>query len=408
MIDMTQKTRKLTPRRRVFGRYWRLVIPALSGYGTHPPRDHRGLTALKAATLDLISVRESARGLDGWCVAWQTHPGTGLPHLDILLTYSKRVANPATRYDYLVKHGSLTRYRSVNAAILSYGLKQDKTPLTNIDVPIRMKQSRVRAGDLYPLMEQAMLKDPYGFQPCKWLDAHDLYRAASATNVYKAMRLVRDRQQAVCHRLLRQRPGVREITREVVVERLTPEQLAVYDSWGGYAVIVGHINQIPRHGWRRPHKSQSLQPLDYMNLYVCGRPGVGKTALAMAIGRHCAVYPLGTRGGWFPSFQSRVYLMMVWDEFNLKTLPYGDLLKLLQGRPMELPVKGGHARRGDSQLIYMTSNLPLESHICKRFSSEQDRCYSRANLRERITQVQVPDDLDLFLLLKLIVPVSDV
>ena len=94
---------------------------------------------------------------------------------------------------------------------------------------------------------------------------------------------------------------------------------------------------------------------------------------------------------------------MVWDEFNLRTLPYGNLLKLMQGRPMQLPQKGGHAKRADNQLIYMTSNLSLQQHICARFRSEANREHARLNLRARIKEVRVPENHALFILLRLIV-----
>ena len=98
--------------RRLSGRYWRLVVPALKDYGVNPLREHQGLLELKQITLDQLHARQRSRGLDGWCVAWQTHPGSGLPHLDILLTYAKRIQNTSKRYDYLGKHGHLTKYRS--------------------------------------------------------------------------------------------------------------------------------------------------------------------------------------------------------------------------------------------------------------------------------------------------------
>lgn len=318
--------------------------------------------------------------------------------MDILLAYSKKVQNSFKRYDYLLKHGNLTRYRTLNRAILEYGQKEDLEPLSNLgDMQHVLLEADVKA-DLYPVLQRAMLKNPFDFDAHHWLHVKDLNRAVAGTNWPKNIRMVRAKRVALCNAILRAKPGIQVITRKLIQSRLTPDELTLYDSWAGYQIIVDHFNQIPLLGCKRPHKTS--------NLFVSGRPNTGKTTLAILLEKYCAVYPLGTKGGWFPSFAAGVYPLMVWDEFNLSTLPYGDLLKLLEGRPMELPVKGGHAKRSDNQLIYMNSNLTLEDLICLKFKKVSMRNISRANLAPRITQVKIPENIDLFILSKLIVPAN--
>ena len=378
---------------RLAGKYWRLVVPALTGYGVNPKRSNPELLRLKQHTLDQIDARQKLRGLIEWCVAWQTHTGSGLPHLDILLIYDRRVQNPATRYDYLVKHGHLTKYRSVNKAILSYGLKQDRCPLTNLDVVKKLKQVRVKTG-LYEMLQAAMLEDPFEFQPHQWLHKNDLYRAISKTGWTSAIRLVGLRQQVVCNEILRNRPGIRLITRELIETRLSAQQLAVYDGWTGYGVIVQYINQVATHGGQRAHKMK--------NLLLVGVPNTGKTALALKIEQYCPVYYKGV-STWFPSYKSGVYKMTLWNEFTLRGMPFSDILNFLEGTTMDLQYKGGMTRKTDNPLVYMTSNWSLEQHICKRFKVEADCQHARLNLRVRMQQVAIPEGLTLFLLLKLIV-----
>ena len=382
------------------GKYWRLVIPHLDTYPRHPPRNHEGLKRLKRLILDQLSEREIKRSLTYWCVAWQTHPGTGYAHMDIFLAYSKKVQNSFKRYDYLLKHGYLTRYRTLNRAILEYGQKEDSEPLSNLGENMQhiLLEADVKA-DIYPVLQRAMLKNPFDFDAHHWLHVKDLTRAAAGTNWPKNISMVRAKRVALCNAILREKPGIQVITRESIQSRLSPDELTLYDSWKGYQTIVDHFNQIPLLGCNRPHKTS--------NLFVSGRPNTGKTTLAMQLEKYCAVYPLGTKGGWFPSFTAGVYPLMVWDEFNLRTLPYSDLLKLLEGRPMELPVKGGHAKRFDNQLIYMNSNLTLDKLICLKFKKTGMRNISRANLAPRIMQVKIPENLDLFVLLKLIVPANE-
>ena len=302
--------------RRLSGRYFRLVIPALAGYPNHWTWDTLSITALRAQTVDLLVAHERSRGLKHYLVAVQRHSGSGLPHLDILMVYSKKVQNPLTRYDYLVKHGDLTRYRTVNTAILDYGRKEDPSPLGDLDAARIVMESRVRT-ELYAMMKAAMLKNPETFNPAQWLFDNNIDQAAMRTSLFKTIRGVREQQVIVCNRRRYNRPGICQITPEFIRQRLTPAQLVKFHSWPGYQKIIDHLNHIPRWGYRRPHKSK--------NLFIYGPPNTGKTALAIAIEQHTAVYPLGTRGGWFPAFCSHIYKMLVWDQFSLKILPYGDL-----------------------------------------------------------------------------------
>lgn len=390
-----RKTMRLASLRapsRLGGRFWRLVIPAIEGYGVRPPRDCQRLARLKREVTDLILDRQRPRGLEHWCVAWQTHSGSGLPHLDILLGYHRAVKNSLKRYDYVLKHGDLTRYKALNRAILDYGRKQDPCPLSNIDSDRLLLESEVK-GDLYGALQAAMVRNPEGFNAADWLDKHDLFRAASRGNYAKALKMVRDRQASICHRKLRNKPGFGLISPEKVRQRLSRQEYKTYQSWSGYATIVDFLNQIPRWGLRRPHKTP--------NLLIVGRPNIGKTTLGRRLSELVASYPLGVRS-WFPSYRDGVYRLMRWEEFTLSKYPYDLLLRLLEGEAMQLPIKGGHVRRRDNQLIIMTSNLTLEEHIRNRFREASARAHARLNLPARVTQVVVPPGHDLFLLVNLL------
>ena len=390
----TAQDRKAS-RKRVVGRYFRLVIPALEGYPKDWNWDTPEIIALRACTVDLLVAKERSRGLKHYLVAVQRHLGTGLPHLDILMIYAKSIKNPLSRYDYLVKHGNMTRYRGVNAAILNYGRKEDPSPLGNLEPTQVIAESRVK-NELYLMMQEAMLKRPFKFDAIEWLADNRLMAPAVRTNIFKTLRAIRIRQSLECNRRLTLRPGIRRITEELIQERLSEEELRIYHSWQGYQTIVDHINQVAQWGCRRPRKMS--------NLLLVGRPNTGKSTLAAEIAKHCATYPLGIKDGWFPHYQSGVYRLLIWDEFELRCYRYTDLLKLLQGAPMKLPQKGGHVQRADNQLIIMTTNLSLLRHVYNRFRDERDRETSMANLRARIREITIPEGHTLFMLIKLILP----
>lgn len=379
--------------RRITGKYWRLVVPALASYGVDWTYESNAIRSLRASAVDLLVQNQQSRGLSEYLVAVERHPGTRMAHLDILMVYNRRIYNTYGRYDYIIKHGNLTKYRTVNAAILEYGRKEDPNPIGNLDVKATIMKSRVKS-ELYTMMYEAMVKKPFKFDPIAWLTDSDIASEAIKTNVFKVIRMVRQQQNMTCNRLLRDRSGIRFISRQMIESTLSKQELELYDSWSGYQTIVDHINQIPTYKYCRPHKTS--------NLFLTGPPNIGKSSLIIEIQRHCPVYPLGTKHGWFPSFKSEVYSMLSWDQFNLRCYPYTDLLKLLEGRPMKLPIKGGHVERADNQLIICTSNLSLERHIRKRFRLEQDIADSIANLGVRFTEVVVPVDRPLFILCKLI------
>ena len=380
---------------RVTGKYWRLVIPNLAQYGTDWTYTNAAICELRAKIVDQLTFKQLKRGLANWLVAVERHPGSRLAHLDILLVYKKSVKNSLKRYDYLIKHGNLTRYRTVNAAILDYGRKQDPRPSGDLDTASVIMQSRVKT-QLYQMMQAAMLRDPFKFDPIAWLADNGILAYAAKTNMYKTIRVIKDRQNLECNRMLKCRPGIALVTPELIESVLDNAELELFRSWLGYQVIVDHINQIPRYGCCRPHKTS--------NLFLTGPPNTGKSSLIIELQKHCPVYPLGTKHGWFPSFTSGVYTLLSWDEFDLRCYPYTDLLKLLEGRPMKLPVKGGHVERADNQLIICTSNLTLSEHIRMRFKSDENRAHSRANLGVRFTEVHVPANKPLFILCKLIMP----
>lgn len=394
-IAAKKKQAKKKELKRGKGRYWRLVIPNIEQFGRNPSRDTPQLEALKRTTLELILAHEKKRGLEKWCIAWQTHKSSGFAHLDILLIYSKSIRQRYTWYDYLCKPGHLTRYRSVNNAIIEYGTKEDPVPLmssNNISTMILQIEAQ---QNLYGALQRAMRKDPFNFEPTLWLAENDLYRAAYRGNYFKAKKMVREHQTALCHQSLRTKGGIKYIDQALIKSVLTEQEVHTFYSWDGYQTVVDHINMIAKWGFCRPHKTS--------NLLLVGRPNTGKTTLTRKLSQYVGAYPLGTKGSWFPGYKDQVYKLLKWDEFTLRIYPYDMLLKLLEGQTMSLPVKGGHVPRRDNQLIIMTSNLTLDRIICHKFKTREDILSASANLKPRITQVRIPRKYDLFLLCKIII-----
>ena len=372
---------------RISGRYFRLVIPNLTDF-----TNLQDLLCLKGDTLNLILTKQSPVGLQYYSIATQIHPTTGVPHLDILLLFKKSRFISLNRFDYLVKHGDLTRYKKLNQAILEYSLKEDPNPLTNMkDGIISILQNKALESDPYLFLQNKMKEDPFKFDLAAYCSQKSYFHSISNWAAVKSK--LKDSHQAECNKRLMKKPGFKPITRCLIQDVLSPVDLKIFDSWKGFQKVVDKLNEAFQSGPNRRHKSKQL--------FIVGRPDIGKTTLALKVQQHISVYPMNVHN-WFPRYRSGVYKMILWNQFGLRIMPYPELLNFLEGCPMDLRVKGGYALKRDNPLIFMTSNMTLQQHICNRFHNLQNRDLARANLRARIEQIIVPENLDLFFLTKLL------
>lgn len=413
---------------------YRLVIRNIQGYGTFPtpihgvkrqPNISPELEVLKQKILDLLIKKEGARSakLHSWSIAWQTHPSSGLPHLDILLVYEKNYLPILTSFDYLIKnlnikqravddniavgHVWITPYSSkkLNKAVLDYGQKEDPRPLSNISLKTKDDLTRLSKlkSDPYRHLELEMLKDPINFSLQNYVRSNDLAQHISSWSAIKTK--LKDMQVAAANLSLRNRPGFRLITSALIQSSLTSAELTTFKSWTGYQTIVDHLNQMNTEKGFRQQKTK--------NLLITGPPNTGKSALVWqrnplpnrsSIVTHCSVYPMGMKD-WFPEYRSDVYACIYWNQAKLTSYSYSTILQLLDGSPVMLPSKGGGHKKVDNPLIIMTSNLTLNQMIEQKFHYNKDYMkMARQNLSVRIQNVVIPKNFDLFLLQKLIHP----
>ena len=71
---------------------------------------------------------------------------------------------------------------------------------------------------------------------------------------------------------------------------------------------------------------------------------------------------------------------------------------------MDLQYKGGSSLRRNNQLVILTSNMHLTHHIYLKFKDKEQIDHALQNLYVRIEELLIPAHLDLFLLIKLILP----
>ena len=308
-------------------------------------------------------------------------------HLHLYVGFPKQCYIKLDRFDYLGKHGKLERVRDY-ASVLKYMTKENR-PKANFDY-----------------IEDIMRKDfPRAVQIllAQGLDIREIYRTYSTIVANKNwsgyLRFLSFQREGEKFLTQLAKPGIRLITPELIKARLSDEELFQYQSNSIYERIVNLINDIVRYGSNRPHKAKAL--------FLTGAPNTGKTTLGLALQAKLGTFTFPD-DGWWQGYQSDVFKLIVWNEFDLRRLAYPTLLKFLQGLRMDLPIKGSHVTRSDNPLIFLTSNLTLEQHICKRFSSQQNRAHSRANLAVRIDEVNIGDKPIFFIEKLLVSPNEDI
>ena len=397
---------------------WRIVIPNLTQYKDSSPQK---LMELKYLILQRLKHRpqdkrshiksQFDRGLRYYHIALERH-ANGIPHLDILLIYQKSIQRQLVDYDYLLKHGDVTTYRKLNAAILDYGKKQDKEALSNLPEDKELPSGQVinqiiqiqqLKKDPYLYLYNQMCKDPLHFNVQQYVKSNQLSQHISGWSSLKTK--LKDMQTAAANLLLKNKPGFKLITRQLIRSQLTLDQLKKYDSWSGYQTIVDYFNTMITEKGFRQQKS--------LNLLITGSPNSGKSALVWqrnpppgrsALSAFCSVYPIGMTQ-WFPKYQSDVYHCIYWNQAKLTSYSYDTILKLLDGSPMDLQNKGSVSRKVDNPLVIMTSNLTLQQMIQQKFGYNKDYVtMAKANLAVRVQNVVIPKGYNLFLLQKLLLP----
>lgn len=389
--EKTMKNTVKGTRLKILGANFRWVVPQL------PDEIWSKKDQFKTELLDkLMSSKTAKKGIKYYSIAIESH-ADGNPHLDMLIILQKRTDLFLNELDFLCnKHGNLTRYRSLNQAILDYGSKEDK-PLSNLKDIKQVLNEQAIIKDPYLFLREQMLKTPYSFNLAEFAQANNYDQHVKNWSSIKTK--LKDIQEATCNLQLRSKPGIQLITPELIQTKLSPSEQEEYHSWSGYRQIVEFLNQIPTYGTTRPSHTQ--------NLFIYGRPRTGKTSLIEAIQKCTAVYPVGTQN-WFPKYQNHTYKLMFWDECRFSMMTWEQMLILLDGRPYDLPYKGGSTLKYDNQLWIMTSNKKIRQHLKQKhsylqedFDNPLEQNVIETSFRKRVKEIEIPDNKDLFILVKL-------
>ena len=354
-----------------------------------------------------------------YMISEQTY-ADGQPHFHVILVYQKRkdITNPA-HYDINGIHPNIQPMRNMKAA-LDYMYKEDPNPLTNMDIEQQKRVAKAKdSSSLYQLLQEEMKKDPFNFNVETYCVKYNLDKQIYKANFSKAIKLIKIMQPAYARAILQNKLGIKLITKELIENQLTSDQLKQYYSHSCYQAIVDHINQI----YHYPNRGESTRaPLKTRHLLIVGDSDIGKSSLIYhypntkhpypGLSHYYATYYLSIGQKYFPPYRSYDYRLVNWEQFTIISdmFPksgYNRLLNYLDGSPSALPQKGrAPVERQDNPKHFLTSNRTLEEHICKTFKSEESRAMSRKNLGARIECIIIPKGKSLHFLRKLFVNVN--
>lgn len=308
-------------------------------------------------------------------------------HLHLYLGFSKRSRVKLDRFDYLGKHGQLERVRNYSL-VLKYMTKEN-LPQANFNyIEDIMQKDFPRAVQI--LLQQGMhIRQIYK-------DYASIAATKNWSNYLRFAAYLKESQKILDEM---NKGGIRLITPELIKARLSEQEYELFYSSDIYQRIVDKINDIVEYGCERPFKAKAL--------FLVGAPNMGKSTLGKKLQQKVATFTFPD-DGWWQGYESDVFKVIIWNEFTLRKISYDTLLKFLEGERMDLPIKGTHVTRSDNPLILLSSNLSLEQHICARFTSEQNRANSRANLAVRIEEVNIGNSPIFFLQKLLVSPSEDI
>ena len=196
---------------------------------------------------------------------------------------------------------------------------------------------------------------------------------------------------------------LRWITRELIEIRLTPEELAIFDSDPQFQTLVDYINKVKKFGSRQIHKECCLS--------IVSGPSTGKSSLLLMLAKHYNNYNFPNDGWHRESYDNDVYSMWTWNEWDISALPWNDLLLLFEGFDTDLRIKGAKTLKFDRPMLFLASNESYVAHYTRRFDYLRKKLPYSFKVRQEALDVRIKEvnfgKQNLFFLQKLFVGVND-
>ena len=302
----------------------------------------------------LLELKSKELFIEKFAVVLETHtndPNKG-KHLHVFVSFTKRRTISLKFFDFLGKHGKLENVRNEDA-VLQYMNKENECK-ANFDVwQSLLANSQTFTNTVRRLMLDGWTKGDllrkYGKIMSKksWSTALNFglecLKAEDAHNMKPTVRM-------------------RHITREIIEKRLSPEELATFDSDQQFAIFVDYVNKMIRYGNQQLHKQCCIA--------IIGAPSIGKTTVVNELKKFFYTYIFPT-DGWHTDYENGRYEMVLWNEWDIKLLSKSDLLLFTEGEIVDLKIKHSKAVKRDRPMIVLVSNDSFKQQVLKRFGYDE-------------------------------------
>ena len=152
----------------------------------------------------------------------------------------------------------------------------------------------------------------------------------------------------------------------MIQKGLTDEQLASEAPWA----LLRHSRGI--NALRFAHmKAESRKWRDVEVILLLGDAGTGKTAWAIADSKDDYFKPdLSKKEIWFDGYQGETTLIL--DDFRGSSCKFEQLLKLLDGHQLSIPIKGGHTYAMWTRVVITSNTTPEDWYSRLNTQSESE------------------------------------
>ena len=336
----------------------------------------------------MLELESKKRMIDRFAVVLETHTAdvNKGKHLHVFVQFTKRREISLKFFDFLGKHGSLEKVRSIEA-VLQY-MNKENVCKANFDVFSDLLNDKQTFANTVRLMmiggwSEGELLRKYGaaFARRPWATAFAFgKKALAAERAYQGPTI-----------------RIRKITREIIEKRLSAEELTTFDSDHQFAIFVDYVNKILQYGNQQLHKQCCLS--------LVGEPSIGKTTVVNELKKffYTYVFPMD---GWHNQYDNGIYEIILWNEWDIKLLSRSDLLLFTEGEILDLRVKHTKAVKTDRPMIVLTSNSTYESQVNKRYGHDTEyRDLMLKALKVRFVELNFRET-EIWFLTKLFVPTN--
>ena len=316
-------------------------------------------------------------------------------HIHVYLSYLKKRDLSLRHFDFLQNGVHVERVKNIEC-VVAYMNKENECT-ANFDVWRKLlahsKSMAVKALNRMALLGfdlkevQVKYHDILGNLPWKTMSTFAIEIANNAYDLSKRKGLS---------------DQLRWIDRDLIQKRLTPTELELFDSDPQFQTLVDYINKVKKFGSEQIHKECCLA--------LVSEPSTGKSSLLLKLAEHYNNYNFPIDGWHREQYKNNIHSMWTWNEWDIGSVNWSDLLLLLEGFETDLRIKGSKTVKLDRPMLFLVSNETYEKHYSKRFGYLERKSPSSYKVRKKALDVRIREldfgNKNLFFLQKLLVSVS--